>query len=269
MARMVIHAGFHKTGTTSVQKMLGQNRRRLSEHADIFLRKNMTPVCEAARTYSATRASEDLIHFTYELGKFLEQIKDAPDRQICISSEDLAGHMPGRRSLQTYAATPILMKAFVHTVEKTMPTPPEMIFYFSTRAADAWLKSCYGQHLGVVRLSMDLEEYKHAYAESARLDRIIDKVRLAVAPHRVEFRALETTQDTPLGPLTPLLDLLEIPAETRSKLLPLPPANVALPDALQAEYLRINKSDLDMEAVRLAKKDAHQQWRKACRTEQA
>lgn len=268
MSRMVIHAGFHKTGTTSVQKMLGRNRRRLKAHTDIFLRKHMVGVCDSARKYSASRKSADLIQFTKELALFLEPLKDTPDRQICISSEDIAGHMPGRRSLQTYEATPILMKAFVHTVERVLPTPPEMVFYFSTRDADSWLKSCYGQHLGVVRLRMELEEYKQAYAESARLDRIVDMVRLAIAPHRVETRALEATRDMPLGPMTPLLDLLEFPAEARRNLLPLPPANVALPDALQAEYLRINQSDLDMEDVRRAKRQARQEWRASGRVEQ-
>lgn len=260
MVRMLVHAGFHKTGTTSVQKMLGQNKHRLRPHAHICLRRHMIPVCEAARVYSATRDALDLIHYTHELTHFLQQFQGPQDRNICISSEDLAGHMPGRRNLQTYDAAPILMKAFVYTVEKVLPEPPEMVFYFSTRDAESWLRSCYGQHLGVVRMTMSLDDYRRDYAESARLDRIIDKVRIAVGPHHVERRALETMQDTPLGPLTPILDLLDVPPRTRAKLKALPPANVAMPDALQDEYLRINKSDLDQDAARLAKGHARERW---------
>lgn len=260
MVRMLIHAGFHKTGTTSVQKMLAQNKKALYRESHVFLRRHIKPVCEAARTFSASRQKQDLLLFSYELSSFLEGLNDRLDRNICISSEDLCGHMPGRRDIRTYDAAPILMKAFVHTVEKTMPNPPEMVFYLSTRAANSWLRSCYSQHVGVVRMTMTPEAYSEAYAESARLDRIVDMVRLAVAPHRFETRSLEVVKDTPLGPLTPILDILDISPEIRSRLKPLPPANVAVPDVLQQEFLRLNRSNLSYEDVRRAKALAQKDW---------
>ena len=215
MARMLVHAGFHKTGTTSVQRMLAHNKRALSSEVHVFLRSHMVAVCESARAFSASRDNLDLLAFTYELSEFVQKLDLTDGKHVCLSSEDLLGHMPGRRKLMAYDAAPILMKAFVHTVERVMPEPPELVFYFSTRNADGWLESCHMQHLRAVRMTLSLQEYKQAYADSARLDRIVDMVRLAVAPHRAEAVALEQCKDTPLGPLTPILDLLDISPELR------------------------------------------------------
>ncbi|WP_299355061.1 hypothetical protein [uncultured Shimia sp.] len=260
MVRMLVHAGFHKTGTTSVQRMLAHNKRLLGREAHIVLRKHIMSICENARAFSASRDKLDLLAFTYELSDFLDRYKDGPDKHICISSEDLIGHMPGRRKLTTYDAAPILMKAFVHTVERVMPEPPEMIFYFSTREASSWLTSCHTQHLRAVRMTMTTQEYIDAYADSARLDRIVDMVKIAVKPHRVETAPLERLTKMPLGPLTPILDLLDISPGIRRKLKPLPPANVSVSEDLRNEFLRINQSDLDYDKMRQAKRAARTRW---------
>lgn len=260
MARMLVHAGFHKTGTTSVQRMLAHDKRALSRETHVFLRSHMVAVCESARAFSASRDNLDLLAFTYELSEFLQKLDMTDGKHVCLSSEDLLGHMPGRRKLMTYDAAPILMKAFVHTVERVMPDPPELTFYFSTRGADDWLKSCHTQHLRAVRMKQSLDEYKQGYAESARLDKIVDMVRLAVAPHRVEATALEQCKDTPLGPLTPILDLLDISSDLRGRLRPLPAANVSLPDTLREEFLRINQSDLSYDEARRAKQVVRRKW---------
>ena len=260
MVRMLIHAGFHKTGTTSVQKTLAHNQRLVSRHIRVFLRKDMIAVCEAARAYSASRNPLDLITFSYEFASFLEDLDPNDERNICISSEDLCGHMPGRRGLQTYDAAPYLMKAIVHTMERALPETPETLFYFSTRDASGWLRSCYAQHLGAVRMKLSLPEYMHDYQDSANLAKIVAMARIAVEPHKVVTHALEEFSQTRLGPLQPISRYLEMPRRLQRNLELLPPANVSLPQSILSEYLRINQSDLDYNDVRKAKNQAMQRW---------
>ena len=261
MARMVIHAGFHKTGTSTVQRMLKQNRRLIIPEARFFDHTHMPAVCESARAYSVSRDLLDLLAFTYELGEFLTGLKRKLDRNICISSENLVGNIPGRKGLKSYDAAPILMKAFVHTVGRILPRPPEMIFYFSTRSPQPWLKSCHSQHLRAVRMTKSAAEYAETFAASAELDRIIDMVRLAVVPHKVATASLEDIGDLPLGPVTPILDLLEISQDLRNQMTLVPATNQALPDALSEEFLRINRSDMPWRDLPIAKQAARDRWK--------
>lgn len=261
MVRMVIHAGFHKTGTSTVQRMLKQNRRLINQEARVFDHTHMPAVCESARAYSVSRDLLDLLSFTYELGEFLTGLKRKLDRNICLSSENLIGNMPGRKGLRNYDAAPILMKAFAHTAGRILPRPPEMVFYFSTRDAQPWLKSCHSQHLRAVRMTLSAEEYADTFAESAQLERIIDMVRLAVEPHHVAIASLEDTGTLPLGPATPILDLLEISQELREQMTPAPVTNQALPDELCEEFLRINRSDMPWRDLPISKQAARDRWK--------
>ncbi|MEP0990888.1 MAG: hypothetical protein ABJG73_15005 [Tateyamaria sp.] len=260
MKRILIHAGFHKTGTTSVQQTLLHNTRTLRRNFQIFTRKNMTGACEAARSYSASRNMADLLVFTAEMTGVFEQVDVQDTRPVIISSEDLSGYMPGRRGLSTYSAAPILMKAITETANRVFNSQPELIFYFSTREPQSWLRSCYAQHVRVIRITQTLEEYQKEQAASADLGRIIDGVRLAVAPHRVVASSLEDNAPRPLGPLAAVFDALSVPSKIRRRLSVLPPANVSLPQELLNEFLAANQSDLDDATVAKAKTEARRIW---------
>ncbi|MCW8843389.1 MAG: hypothetical protein OQK00_08250, partial [Rhodobacteraceae bacterium] len=208
MGRLLIHAGFHKTGTTSVQRLLGKNKRAIAPIAHVFLRKHIAAVCEAARAYSDSRDSADLLDFSAAFAAFLEARDMDDKRDLIISSEDLSGLMPGRRDLETYDAAPMLMKAATMMIDRVLQDRiDEVIFYFSLRQPEPWLRSCHTQHLRAIRMTQDAEDYARDYAASADLPRIVDKIRIAVAPHRVESAWLEDCADAPLGPLTPIADI--------------------------------------------------------------
>ncbi len=256
MAPLLIHAGFHKTGTTSVQKMLEKSRRDLKPHLRVFTRARMVATCEAARTYSASRKASDLLAFATEIGTLFESLTPEDPRPAIISSEDLSGFMPGRNNQTKYDAAPLLMRTIAETAKMVWPTPPPLIFFFSTRAGEPWLRSCYAQHLRAVRVKVDFETYAKRHAESADLEAIVTGVRAAVAPHAVVSHALEDCATRGLGPLAPILDTLEFPRELRRKITKLPPANTSLPPELQAAFLQINRSSLDDQTVAQAKAEA-------------
>ena len=257
MGRLLIHAGFHKTGTTSVQRLLAKNKRALAPLTHVFLRKHLETACDAARTYSASRDTADLLDFSAAFAAFLEARDMEDTRDIILSAEDLCGLMPGRRDLETYDAAPKLMKAVTLLIDRILGDRiDEVIFYFSLRAPEPWLRSCHTQHLRAIRMTLTPEDYARAYAGSADLPHIVDKIRIATAPYRVETAWLEDYADAPLGPLTPIADLLGWPASIRNNLTTLPPANTSIPPDLRAEFLEINRNTENVHEMRAAKEAA-------------
>jgi hypothetical protein len=258
--KILVHSGFHKTGTTSVQKMLVHNRVRLERHIRFFTRPDMIGACEAARAYSASRHPADLTEFASEIAAVFEEIDTDDARPLVLSSEDLSGHMPGRRGLSRYNAAPILMKAIANTAEAVFAETPDLTFFYSTRNADDWLRSCYAQHLRAIRMTLDFDEYRAKYAKSADLEAIVDKVRDMVSPHKVVMSPLEEAGSRPIGPLATVMDALDMPGRARRWLDVLPPANVSMPQELLDAMLEANRSNLKDADVSKAKSEARKIW---------
>lgn len=252
--RVILHPGFHKTGTSTVQAALHANRAALARHLRVVLRPGMAALCEAARAWSATRDPLDMALYTYEAAQLAGTWAPDDPRPVLLASEDLAGHMPGRLGLTSYDATPALMRTLVETVQQVHPDAA-FTFYFSTRSAGPWLASCHAQHLAATRMTLDARDYASRYSASADLDAITGRVARAVAPHPVHRCALEDGRDRPLGPLDPLLDAIGLSGPARAALVPASPANTAPDEATRAALLRLNRgdgSDAEVHAAKLA-----------------
>lgn len=247
--RIVIHAGFHKTGTTSVQATLRANRSALRPCLRFVLRPKMVALCEAARAYSISRSRMDLGLVQYEAAELARDWATS-DRPILLSSEDLCGHMPGRRGLRSYDAAPRLLQALTDALAEAVPDA-EQIVVLTTRAPEAWLRSCYVQHLRATPITQSVEDYARDYAASADLMAVVDQCRATLSAAKVEALDLAACSDMPLGPLDALLTVVgDIP---RTDLSPLPPANTSPPPAMIDAMLALNRSDLSNEARKAAK----------------
>jgi len=249
--RVIVHGGFHKTGTTTVQNALRQNRKALKPHVRIRLRPTMRAVCEAARAYSRKRDTVALGLFRFEVAQFAETLKANDPRALLLASEDLAGHMPGRHGLRGYDATPQLMAKLAETLRMVHPGA-KVAFYFSTRAATPWLTSCYAQHLMTTRMVQSRDAYVTDFAHAARLDEIVDQVA-AETGLPVHHAALEDVSAGPMGPLDPVLDLLAVPTSLRDRLVPQAPAAQAISTEAQQALLELNRSGLNDADLRTAK----------------
>jgi len=252
MPRIVIHAGFHKTGTTTVQNTLRLNADALHPELSVYLRPDMLALCEAARAASQTPDELNMGLLQYEAASIAENWVDET-RPILLASEDLAGHMPGRRGLKTYGRTPAVMKAMIQGFEAVLPAP-DLVLIFTTRAADPWLSSCYVQHLRATRIIMDEAKYVRKFADSADLVGIVDAVREDVG-YEVHSAELEGCTG-PLGPLDPILELLDLPAASKQKLKRAPNANARPSPAKLAKLLELNRSDLSPAELKVAKRAA-------------
>lgn len=250
--RIIIHAGFHKTGTTSVQNALRHNRVALSDHLRIVLRDGMVGVCEGARNWSASRDELDLALFGYEVAQLGESWDADDPRPILMASEDLSGHMPGRHGLKDYGAAPDLMKTLVAMLGEVLPDLTATLF-FSTRAPDPWLASCHTQHLRASRMIQSADEYARTHRTSGDLNQIVDRIAAKTTPCKVHRCTLENSQYRPLGPLDPLLELVDLPQSVRARLRAAPPANTALSPECTAQLLALNRSAGDDKSVHAAK----------------
>lgn len=245
--RIIVHAGFHKTGTTSIQRALDAHRAALP--LTVLLRPDMVALCESARAYSVSRSAVDLGLVQYEAAV----LADGWDGTVLLSSEDLAGHMPGRREVTRYDAVPVLMQTVASTFHAVHPDA-KVTLAFTTREAAQWLASCHMQHLRATRITLTAEDYAIQFAASAQLDDIVAETAGAVPNARVHALPL----NGPTDPLTALLALADVPAGT---LPPMPHKNRSAPDALRAGLLDINRSDRSDAEARAARRALMQKAR--------
>ena len=251
--RVILHAGFHKTGTTTLQQGLLRNAAVLAPVVRVIPRGALSPVGRSARAYATSRDPLDLALLDYDLARLLAPVAaDATTdpRSLVISCEDLCGQMPGRDGVERYAAAPDLLRKVVATLTRVLPGA-SVALLLTTRAPADWLASLHAQVLRASRLRLDAAEFADRYREAADLDATADRIAAAVAPVPVHRAALEAVRDDPLGPLAPLIDLLDLPPALRSQLVPQPACNRR--PACTDQLLALNRSDLDDAQVHAAK----------------
>lgn len=251
--RVIVHAGFHKTGTTSAQKFLYANRKDIWPRCALALPAKLRdgPGLQAVR-YSRFSIGAMLDSFGNELHATLSQI--SPERRkVLISEEELSGRMPGREGHLDYRATPTLMVRTENVIRDVFGPKTEVIFCFSTRDPKSWLKSTYKHNLRKSRLIMDEEEYNATFSPAADLVGVTKAVAKAVTGtvHTADLADLTG----PEGPAEPLIDLMGLSKWRRNKLKPHMPHNIGPKDELIDDLLALNRSSLSNMALVAAKKD--------------
>lgn len=259
--RLIVHSGFHKTGTSSVQKALRRNRDTLSPHLRIFTVKEIASVSYAARAYSVNRSPGPLQTFQEELNSFLATLDPSDLRPVMISSEDLCGRMPGRRDITSYSqAAPTLMRTFKDACQNTFANDLSLTLFLTLREQESWLKSLYAQNLSYSRLTLTWPEFRDTYAPLVNLEASVADIRKAVPGTEVLIASLETIKDTRLGPVTPLLEIAAVPADVQATLKRSKIANKSLPEELLQLFREANGSDMPDDALEEAKKMARKIW---------
>lgn len=258
--KVVVHPGFHKTGTTSIQRLLEHNRDALVGHCRLLTPRDLRSTGLAALAYCLNPGPDELGFFIYELAKELEAIDPNDTRTLIMSSEDLAGQIPGRHGLTSYAAAPQLMSAIEATVIECLPKA-DVHFYFSIRRSEQWVESCYAQHVRSIRLTEDKEAYIKRMLPYADLPAEVARIQNTVKS-KVHSGFLIKSQHTEFGPATPLLDLLDLPNTVRNTLDPVHPANAALPDEVLSELLSLNRSEMENPALKEQKRKVIRDWKR-------
>lgn len=257
--RILLHPGFHKTGTSSLQRGALARARDLDPHLRVLLTSDILGAARAARRYSAQPSAQTMTRFEEEFAAVVRHQKVHDPRALMISSEDLSGHLPGLRGVTTYRAAPALVQAAVTVLRAHVGAAAAISVLYTTRAPEPWLKSLYWQNLRAQRLTEDFESFRARLAPAADHARIIGETR-AILGSQADVHAcnIETCGATPLGPLGAALDLLGVP---RDSLAPLPRHNLQ-PEEAARDLLALNRSALPDDVLAEAKREVLRAYRR-------
>ena len=264
--RILVHPGFHKTGTTSVQYGLDRNAGGLAERVRVLQANDFPKAITAARRHTAQPAPRRLRNYASGFAEAVAPLDPADARPLLISSEKLLGWIPGRRENWGYADTPDFMERLADVLIGHFGEAAEITFCFTTRAAEDWQRSVYWQNLRSMRITEDFETYRARLAEGAQLDAVVAAVRARLGGRaRVMARPIEELSGEPQGPLGAILRELGVAADD---LVPFKSYNMQ-PKGAAEELLRLNRSDLDDAALTETKRKLLQDYQEAGLTRQA
>ncbi|MEL7098037.1 MAG: hypothetical protein AAGM84_04340 [Pseudomonadota bacterium] len=250
--RVVLHIGFHKTGTSSVQAVLRANRAVLKRHAALRLKPQIKELLHGSRGYSTWRDPLSLAKTARRFDAMLGALPGMPRRALIVSAEELSGHMPGRGDLMDYGAAPELVRVYAGSVRKRFPEA-QLVIYAGIREAEAWLRSAYWEHVKSSSMVLDFDAFADRYAAAADFAAILDRVAER-AEVDVTSGALEAHQDDALGPAAGLFAQCDMPPDILSALAPVPATNTRLPEAVLLDLLAANRAYADRDARKAVKK---------------
>lgn len=252
--RITLHTGFHKTGTTTVQRTLRMNRAALKRHALVMLPWKFRPLIHAARAFSAYGDPLSLARFSHRAEAFVADLPPLTRRGLVLCSEELSGHLPGRGGIPDYRAAVPLMAELTGAFRRRYRDHDIAVLY-STRAADTWLDSAYWEQVKSSSQTLSLADFRAKYAAAADFAPIFEAIRAAIAPHgaRLDHFALEDCRSA-LGPAAALLRHAGLGAGELATLSPVPPANTRLPQEALDHLLHLNRTLPDSAARAAAKR---------------
>ena len=250
--RILLHPGFHKTGTSSMQHFLWVNRTRLAPHANILLLRHLQVAAKTCMFYSHSGNPLALADLVEMMDQILAAHVPEGDADLVISCEGLSGHLPGWPGVATYAAAPITAAYLAGYLAERFPAA-EIEVVYSTRDPDAWLNSAWRHHLISHRMVLDWPEFAARHAAAADLMAIASDVAAALAPIPVFTLPLEEAIAHPQGPGGALIELLDLPDAVREGLVPVGHGNKGPDAAMAAEMLRLNRSGLSDTVVKAEK----------------
>lgn len=238
--RIVIHAGFHKTGTTTLQETLALNATMLLPHVECYLQHGalISSLARAVLDFSGNRCKDTKADITTCAKTFFTLIDQDDPRPVLISSESLAGHFPGSSGVGKYAPAPIAMALIREAWREVAGDVDTFETYYSTRRT-GWLASCHWQRLKNNRSQMSLDAYMARYAAAADHDAIIDDIRKTLGAQAVHTSALEDIHH----PIDPVLNILNLTHLRHTLKIP-PNANTFLGEEARAKLLDLNRSSI-------------------------
>ena len=249
MTKVIVHAGFHKTGTTSLQNFLGQNRNQLAPYFTYYGKADFLHAGANARLYGQRPYYWRLIRFRRSFRRFLNSIPDAP--VIILSRETFSGVMPGHRdvrgrTIQNQTDVAITLAREIHAgLIKRFGAATQVEFIYTTRDTESWIRSVYGHLLRSIHLTDDYDAFRAGFPTLAGPDQTTATIARALAPIPVHTARLADYADIPAGPADAILQLAGVPDEATAALKPATRANAGQSLELEQQFLALNRSTQD------------------------
>lgn len=261
MTRVIVHAGFHKTGTTSLQTFMTRNQAAYATHAHFYTKEHFLKAGNLARRYGMNPNVWYRWRFGRALRAFLASIPDAP--VVILSWECFSGVMPGHRrwtgTITEFASTAKPMsRTITAELRRRFGDTVEIAWFYTTRELEGWLRSVYGHMLRSIRIRDDYPGFR------ARLAKVLGPAAEAeimcdyLAPMPVRIALLEDFAENRLGQSAALLEFACVPVEIMAQLPDAPHSNRGNPPELLEKFLELNRACSD-------KKLLHEQKHKLIR----
>ena len=252
-----MHPGFHKTGTSSLQSYMDRNADALAPYVSFYGKAAFLQAGSAARIYGQKPYPWRRRAFRTALDRFLASIPDDPI--IVLSRETFSGAMPGHRRLfgrlvndYTRAAVP-LGHQITQALRQRFGNDVEIIFFYTLREKESWIRSVYGHLLRSIHLAETFETFRERFPKLQNPRDEAARIAAKLKIDAVHFSMLEDIGARHEGPAAPLLDLLNIPQNVRDALPAARRANVGQTPDLEAEFLRLNRESRDKIALKRQK----------------
>lgn len=242
MRQILLHPGFHRTGTSSIQHFLWHNRQALAPHVTLRLTRHFKPLGRACHRYAQSQNPLDLTDLLGALDQGFAENPVPVDKDLIISSEHFSGDIPGHAGIKDYSAAPYLITYITAYLQERFPDASVRVL-MTTRAPEAWLQSAYRHVLRRTRITQTEEAFAEDYAAAADLNRVVTEVAEAIAPVEVLYLPLEIAQTAHLGPGGALVDQLGVPEALWTDL---KPVGIGAPGAaphIWGQFLAMNRSD--------------------------
>lgn len=251
--RIVLHAGFHKTGTTSLQVTLDAHRAALAGFAHVETplgTPHLARAAEAARGFSLTGDAGALQR---GMADWVARLPPLEGRHLVVSSEDLVGHIPGRFGLTDYRAAVTTVPAAVAALVERYPGA-EVVVFLTTRAAGPWLRSVHWQLALHPELLLKERRFCKEFAPAADFEAVIRPLGAALKGRaRVEAASMESLVARRLAFVDAVYDLLEMPEALRQGLAPTGAHKRRTVEGLADQFVMLNRARLPPEELTEAK----------------
>jgi hypothetical protein len=252
-SRILLHPGFHKTGTSSIQQFLWTNRVALAPHLGVLLLGQLRDSVRLCMAYSRDQNPLRLADLVEIMDDALADAGLAPGqlggRDLVISCEGLAGNMPGGSKVADYAAAPVTCAFLTGYLSERFPDA-EVCVVLGTRDAEPWLNSVWRHHVVAQRLRLAWPDFRRNMRSVANLFNTVKNIGDAVAPAPVYTLPLEQAAKHAKGPGGALVELCHIPAPVRAALIPVAHSNRGPEGQTVNACLSLNQSDLPQDEVR-------------------
>jgi len=257
VTRVIVHAGYHKTGTTSLQDFLHDNKALLAPFLHYYGKNDFRQAGANARIFAQKPFPWRLRRFRKSFRRFLRDVPEAGT--IVLSRETFSGGMPGHHrlggALMTSYHRPALRLAgvIVQELRRKFEQDVDITFFYTTREREAWIRSVHGHLLRSIRLLDDFDSFRARFPALASPAEEARRMAAVLAPVPVVTAALEDWASHPNGPAEALLELLGVPANIRENLTPARRSNSGQNTDLRDAFLAINRRGGSCAALKAAK----------------
>lgn len=256
MTRVLVHAGFYKTGTTSLQRFLAENRDTLAPHMAYLGPGQLAGSGAMARIYGQRPFPWRLFRFARS---FRRALPPSLDRPLVISRENFCGAMPGHRDwrgrpLVGFPTAQRLLSVLLGELRRAYGPETRITLLFTTRERESWLESVHGHLLRSIPLTDDLAQFAARFPADFSLEHEVARLTRAFPGVEIQSARLEDLTGRKEGPAAFLLDLLDISEDTRERLVPISRANTGQDAGLRERFLALNRQGLSRIDLRNAKK---------------